>query len=201
MPADGAHLYIRVMRADSQKIVAISGPVCAGKTTLGRGLVSPRGGQVLTTRTLIAHHLGRQSEELSRGELQAAGDRLDEERGGAWVAEEVAAMRGVTEILVVVDAIRNAGQLEALRELARTFHVHLRADPEILAARYEERIRLDPQLEFPNVAELRANPTEAAVEELATEADLVLDTGKDDQAATREAVLLGLDRGRLSDGT
>lgn len=156
---------------------------------------------MLTTRILIARHLDRRPEELSRGELQAAGDQLDEERGGAWVVEEVAAMRGTTDVPVVVDAIRNAAQFEALRDLAETFHVHLRADPEILATRYEQRISLDPQLEFATLAGLRANPTEAAVEELATVADLVIDSGENDQAAMREKVLSELDRGGLTDAT
>lgn len=177
---------------DRQRIVAISGPVCSGKTTLGRGLESACGAQVLTTRILIADHLSRRPEELSRAELQAAGDRLDREQDGAWVAEKVAALRGQVHGPVVVDAIRNHAQLEALCGLADTFHVHLRADIEILAARYEERISLSPQLEFPSLADLRANPTEATVEELAVRANLVLDTGRSEPAATRDAVLLQL---------
>jgi len=108
------------------------------------------------------------------------------------VAEKVAAMRSQVHGPVVVDAIRNYAQLEALCGLAATFHVHLRADTKILTARYEERISLSPTLEFPNLADLRANPTEAAVEELAVQANLVLDTGRSVPAATRDAVLLHL---------
>lgn len=187
--ADGARLYIRTVNLE-ETIVVISGPVCSGKTTLGRGLADACGAEVVTTRILIARHLDRQPDELSRSELQAAGEALDEERGGAWVAEKVAEMRRGLAAPVVVDAIRNAAQLDALRGVAETFHVHLRADPEILAARYERRISSDPQLEFPNFSELRANPTEAAVGELASEADLVLDSGEGDEGETKEAVLL-----------
>lgn len=157
-------------------LVAISGPVCAGKSTLANGLAASRGATILTTRLLIARHLGRRPEELSRGELQEAGDELDRERGGSWVAEEIAhLLRGDAE-LVVVDAVRNVDQLAAVRDVTTTFHVHLSADEATLCARYEERSRSNPQLEFPNFKGLRANPTEARVEELAQVADLVIDT-------------------------
>jgi RNase adaptor protein for sRNA GlmZ degradation len=143
----------------------------------------------LTTRLLIARHLDRRPEELSRSELQEAGDELDRERGGAWVAEEIAELLGEGAALVVVDAVRNADQLAAVRDVADTLHVHLSADEATLAARYAERTRSNPQLEFPNFEGLRANPTEAQVEELASAADLVIDTGRLSAVQARNALL------------
>lgn len=158
--------------------MAISGPVCAGKSTLAAGLRSAMGARILTTRLLIADHLNRAPDELTRGELQQAGERLDEERGGAWVAEEVANLAQGSASLVVVDAVRNAQQLAAMRAEATTFHVHLAANPVVLAARYAARSLASPQLEFPGFEELRANPTEAQVEGLADLADLAIDTSR-----------------------
>ena len=159
-------------------VIAISGPVCAGKSTLAKGLATARGVRVLTTRLLIARLLDRRPDELTRGELQTAGDELDRERGGAWVAEEIGELLVERPGLVVIDAVRNADQLAAVRDVAATFHVHLSADEATLAARYAERSRSNPQLEFPNFESLRANPTEAQVEELVELADLTIDTSR-----------------------
>lgn len=175
--------------------MAISGPVCAGKSTLAAGLRSAMDARILTTRLLIADHLCRDPDELSRGELQKTGEELDEERGGAWVAEGIAGLAGVDGGLLVVDAVRNFDQLVALREEGFVSHVHLTADPKVLADRYAERSRNNPQLEFPDLESVRANPTEAHVERLARFADLELDTGTIDADAALRAVLEVLDDG------
>lgn len=177
------------MELPDGSVVAISGPVCSGKSTLAAGLSSATGAQVLTTRLLIADHLGRGPDELTRGELQAAGEALDLERGGAWVAEGVAGLAAGADELIVVDAVRNLDQLATLREERFTSHVHLTADPEVLADRYAIRSRNNPQLEFPDLQGLRASPTEARVEELAHVADLELDTGAIETDGALHAVM------------
>ena len=175
--------------------MAISGPVCAGKSVLAAGLRSVVGARILTTRLLIADHLGRDPDELTRGELQKAGEELDEERGGAWVAERTEELAGEEGGLLVVDAIRNHHQLVALREEGSALHVHLTADPNVLGHRYAERSRNNPQLEFPDLESVRANPTEARVEGLSLFADLELDTGVMDANDVLGAVLEVLARG------
>lgn len=183
------------MRSRPPSLVAISGPVCAGKSSLAAGLAGAVGARILTTRLLIADHLGRAPVELTRGELQRAGEELDEERGGAWVAERIVGLTHGGVSLVVVDAVRNAQQLAALRAEAGTFHVHLSADPEVLAARYAKRSLASPQLEFTGFEDLRANPTEAQVEGLADLADLTIDTSHTDHGETLACVLRRLDQG------
>lgn len=168
------------MRSSPGSLVAISGPVCAGKSTLAAGLAGGIGARILTTRLLIADHLKRAPDELTRGELQRAGEELDRQRGGAWVAEQIAGFARGDAPVVVIDAARNAQQLAALRIEARTLHVHLTADSEVLARRYTERSLATPQLEFPEFEELRINPTEAQVETLADLADLAIDTSHTD---------------------
>ncbi|MGN6557142.1 MAG: AAA family ATPase [Solirubrobacterales bacterium] len=182
------------MRSSGRSFVAISGPVCAGKSTLAAGLRSVMGARILTTRLLIADHLGRDPNELTRGELQRAGEELDEERGGAWVAEGVADLSEGKSSLVVIDAVRNAEQLAALQAKGRTLHVHLTADPDVLAARYEERRLANPQLEFTGFEDLRVNPTEAKIGGLSDLADLGIDTSRAGAEATVREVTKLLDQ-------
>lgn len=180
-------------------LLAISGPVCAGKSTLATELSSAVGARILTTRLLIADHLGRGPDELTRGELQKAGEELDEERGGAWVAERVADLSHGNSSLVIVDAVRNAEQLAALQAQTQVLHVHLSADPDVLAARYAERTLASPQLEFTGFEELRANPTEAQVEGLADLSDLAIDTSRVGLDETLAFVLRRLDQGEAEE--
>jgi hypothetical protein len=149
---------------------------------------------ILTTRLLIADHFGRDPNELTREELQRAGEELDEERGGAWVADGVAELSEGKSSLVVIDAVRNAAQLAAIRAKGSALHVHLTADPELLAARYEERRLANPQLEFTGFEDLRANPTEAKIEDLGDLADLGIDTSRADAEATVREVKKRLDQ-------
>jgi adenylate kinase family enzyme len=173
-------------------LIAFSGPVCAGKTTLAVGIAAACGATILTTRQLIARHLSRRPEEMRRSELQEAGDQLDRQLGGAWVANEIATLRGNSVGVIAVDSIRNVDQLAAVRNVAKTLHVHLTANNTTLATRYAERSRSSPQFEFPSFEELRANSTEAQTEDLANVADLILDTGMLDKAETLAALTRAL---------
>jgi adenylosuccinate synthase len=186
--------------SDRPRIIAISGPVCAGKSTLAQAVAEARGASVLTTRLLIAAHLNRAADELSRAELQQAGDLLDRERGGAWVAEGVLELGMGAGGLAIVDAVRNAEQLAALRLEADTLHVHLSSDESTLAQRYNERSRLNPQLEFAGFEDLRANRTEAEVERLGALADLRIDTSELDAEEAERVVRRVLDQRDMGEG-
>jgi shikimate kinase len=174
--------------------------VCAGKSTLAQAVAEARGASVLTTRLLIAAHLNRAADELSRAELQQAGDLLDRERGGAWVAEGVLELGMGAGGLAIVDAVRNAEQLAALRLEADTLHVHLSSDESTLAQRYNERSRLNPQLEFAGFEDLRANRTEAEVERLGALADLRIDTSELDAEEAERVVRRVLDQRDMGEG-
>lgn len=171
-------------------VLVLSGPVCAGKSTLARGLAERLGSGVLTTRALIAKHVDHKPDQLERKRLQEIGDELDRVKGGAWISE---ALRELTEArgdeMVVIDAVRNAMQVAAVATFGPTVHVHLTADKSDLAARYLARRQSQPQLEFPSFDALRINTTEASIEKLGKAADLIIDTSKMDPDETREAVL------------
>lgn len=118
---------------------------------------------------------------MSRSGLQMAGDQLDEDTKGEWVAEGVRALvdkeRQGSVPFVVVDAARIPEQLLFLRRYfpAGFLHVHLTADFDTLSRRYEAR-----PAKFAEAAsydDVRKNATEAKVNELAKLADAVIDTG------------------------
>jgi RNase adaptor protein for sRNA GlmZ degradation len=78
--------------------------------------------------------------------------------------------------MVVIDSVRTSGQLTAFRARFKALHIHMSAPVEVLTARYEERRRTAPESELESFDAVRAHPTEAAIEDMAPRADLVLDT-------------------------
>src|SRR5205814_3310986 len=111
-----------------------------------------------------------------RGALQRAGEQLDRETDGRWVAEDVAPQveKAPGDGVVLLDAARIERQLHHLRQryADKVFHLHLTASDAILAERYEKR---DPQIkEFATYPELKNHPTKAAVFDLALQTNFTL---------------------------
>ncbi len=179
-----------MMRAARDWTVLLSGPVCTGKTSLAMSLAVKFGAQVLTTRALIAARAGENPERLDRRRLQELGRRLDAQEGGAWVATALRSLLPHTPAgaPAVVDAVRTLAQAEAVKALTPTLWVHLTAPNDVLAARYEHRRRERPELELANYEDVRADPTEAEVQQLAAAADLVIDTYLASKNTTAAAV-------------
>jgi adenylate kinase family enzyme len=176
------------------RCVALSGPVCAGKTTLAEGLVERLGAQRLATRALIAAAVGQTPEALGRAQLQCLGDRLDREVGGEWAREGVAGWLRLLgpQGLLVVDSVRTRDQVEAIRRTVPTIHIHLTAPDDVLSARYEGRRQRAPSYELSSFAALRSNKTEEAVDHLSTIADIELNTAVLSIADTRSRAITAL---------
>ncbi len=158
-----------------QDIILVSGSIASGKTRLCDMLASQYGFHVLKTRQIIQATVGTSEE---REALQMAGDHLDRDTSGSWVA--AALVRHVQKLpeaaVTLVDAVRTQSQATAIREIfgARVVHIHLTAPVDVLARRYTGR-RGEVQ-ELKSYAGVRVNKTEASVEELASVADVVVDT-------------------------
>ncbi|MCR1981394.1 adenylosuccinate synthetase [Cellulosimicrobium cellulans] len=180
-------------------VVAVSGPVASGKSTLAQRLAERWEGTVVSTR----EEIGRLADESGtllrdRGSFQEYGDALDRETHGQWVVE--AAMRASVQPhrLLIIDAVRIQDQVVALRkEFGRALvHVHLATtDRGVLAERYRARqVDASPITELASYEEVLRNPTEAQVGELADHADVVLDTVRNtvDDLLVRCEARLGL---------
>src|SRR5690606_25445699 len=109
-------------------VVALSGPIASGKSTLARAFVD-RGFVPFRTSCYIADELAivHQKPNATRAEKQEYGDYLDRETQFGWVC---AAIEGI-EHNVVIDSVRRIEQVERLRECGRyrVVHIHLEADP------------------------------------------------------------------------
>jgi adenylosuccinate synthase len=103
----------------SLRIVILSGPVSAGKSTLASLLRDRYGAHIVRTRDFIKERVRRVKDE--RRALQLAGERLDRADKGAWVREglvravEAAQAGAIPTGMFVLDSVRIPGQIEAIR--------------------------------------------------------------------------------------
>lgn len=168
-------------------VVLLSGSVSSGKSTLADSLVVEFGFNLVKTWELLKERAPETN--LERTALQELGEKLDHETGGAWVADLLVRKASVLndDALIVVDAVRIEGQIEAVRKAfgARVKHVHLHADVEELERRYKHRKRGDIK-ELASYSEVLKNKTESEVPKLAETADVLIKTDR----CTKEDVLV-----------
>lgn len=158
------------------RAVVLSGRVCAGKSTLASQLQAKAQATLVKSKELIYEHLPRTG--VGRRPAQLAGQRLDRESGGRWLAEALnrRLMNDAKFDFLVVDAVRISEQVHILRQSGwAVVHVHLEASDETLARRYESRSR---EGELESYEELSKNWTERHVSGLAKLADVVIDTDR-----------------------
>jgi adenylosuccinate synthase len=121
------------------RLIVLSGPIGVGKTSFGNVLIDLFGATRVSTRSWLLARTGCRNE---RSALQVAGDKMDAENGGAWVADAVEdATQPEHGSLLLLDSARIEGQVQALRArfLDAVFHVHLNADSAELEPRYLKR--------------------------------------------------------------
>src|SRR5712671_2147113 len=123
-----------------KRVIVLSGPVSAGKSTLAKALASRYRFEVLATKALLMEVLGP---DVDRGALQQAGEDLDRKTGGAWVGDALAryAAKLGENTEVVVDSVRLVAQVDAIRAGfgARVVHVHISAPEDVLETRWKGR--------------------------------------------------------------
>lgn len=176
-----------------KQVVLLSGPIATGKSTVAKALVARYGFHHFKTRELIAE---LKTVKAERRALQRAGDALDRQTNGQWIAD--AAGRKLQQLPeycdVVIDSVRIEAQVVALRRAfgPRVVHIHLTAPDAELERRYLGRRRSVEELA--QYADVRKNRTERSVAKLADIADILVDTERSSEADTivRVASRLGL---------
>lgn len=158
------------------RLVVLSGPLAAGKTTLAGHFRASEEVAIVHARDEIANLAGVSVE--SRSELLDAGAELEHRTNGSWlvspVAASIASLGG--EGIVVVDAVRTIEQLLRLREAQfDPLCLHLTADARARSDRYG-KLRGRANESWISFEEASGHPTEVAADELRAEAQLVIDT-------------------------
>lgn len=176
-------------------IVVVSGPVAGGKSHLARALADRFDRVRLSTREILLRELG--DDEPTRPILQRVGAELDNRTDGRWVADGFStAVFEAPQRLVIIDAVRTANQIHALRRAfgREVRHVHVTASAETCEERYEARRAASEVAETGTYAEVISDPTEANVDSLTPMADIAIDTDRVDQdgVVVRVAAQLGL---------
>jgi adenylosuccinate synthase len=188
-------------------IVALSGPIGAGKSSLATALTNRFGTFRLSTQGLMtdAAEAAGSRLEAERRALQNYGEQLDRETDGRWVADGVAKRIAEGEIesrVVVVDAVRTLQQIERLRDAfpSQVIHIHLEAPTPVLEERYQQRQQTSPIDELADYSAASSNPTEARTPDLREHADIAIDTQRCSQrdVLARAAAALRLTADRRS---
>lgn len=173
-----------------QRIILLSGQVCAGKTTLARLLATRF--SAIHVKTSECIRALKPNVESERRAMQHAGEQLDRSTRGAWVLEALRKRLGgdsdhSSGAIVVMDSVRIEGQIEAIRRGYgnRVLHLHLEASRQTLTERYRRRPVSDIK-ELKNYKAVMSNATERDVKKLAAIADVVISS----ERCTEEDVLL-----------
>ncbi|GAB5389700.1 MAG: hypothetical protein Alpg2KO_26680 [Alphaproteobacteria bacterium] len=171
------------------RIITLSGPIASGKSTMVDGMKQRSSFEHIMTSTLMRKLFPGTADD--RGELHKLADRLEAKTGGAWLAEALAdAVKGRTDGVVIVDSVRTAAQLEAIRKRfpGQVTHLHTTASTGELKRRYD--LRDKPMDRGKTFEEARNAPQEQAIERLAKHADITLmQDGKSPEQVATEAIL------------
>src|SRR5690348_7924443 len=110
----------------ARMIVLLSGPVSSGKSTLADALIQQAGFELIKTWEMLTERAPEVARE--RSALQKLGEQLDIDTKGDWVAVDLSrrARTLAEQAMIVVDAVRIPGQVEAVRRSfgSRVIHVH-----------------------------------------------------------------------------
>lgn len=160
------------------KIVLLSGPICAGKSTLAKRLADRFGFIQIKTTEFVRTRCG--TKPCHRKKLQDYGQKLDRDGGNWLVADFERYVHGQPGANAIVDSVRTKDQVDRFREIYkhRVVHIHLTAPYDVLTSRYGEKFAPNNKLEFSTYSETQKNRTERQVGKLADFSDIRIDTNR-----------------------
>jgi adenylosuccinate synthase len=174
---------IKVFMRSRKIIVLISGEISCGKSKLSENLASKFDFKILKSKDALKQIAEEANKRLKEGRqpLMKIGEQLDKDTGGSWL-RDFYQKDIIQNELVVIDAVRIAGQIDAFRQAYghSVIHIHLKASPEELKTRFLERGEISDSEE--NLSKLydgfKADKTERQVHTLESKADIAIDTGR-----------------------
>jgi adenylosuccinate synthase len=177
-------------------LLVLSGQIASGKSDLCSQLASRFGAKILRTRSILEARIRRDNpqSDWTRSDLQEAGNKLDKETQGAWVADVLGEHQknSSDDAILVLDSARTGDQVAALKAAFpdKVRHVHLEAARFVRERRYEAR--REATFEETSFEEAARHPVEEAVPELARNADVVISTNTIDAPSVLARAVAGL---------
>jgi cytidylate kinase len=167
-----------------RRIIAIAGPVAAGKSDLSRKLALALAAQRVSFGDYVRSVAEDRGVPLTRGALQGLGEQLISDLGAVEFTTRTVALAPPTDTLIV-DGIRHVAVNAALAAQADDYHlIFVEADNRTRTARLEKRGEGPVDL-----VAIDSHSTEVEQPELRKRADLIAD-GTDPAAASKLAAAL-----------
>lgn len=159
-----------------ERVTLLSGPVCAGKSTLANHL--SQFADHLRTRDLIRSMVLDIAD--SRQAFQDIGEQIVAESNGDWIPDAIISKYGSgsppRNYSIVIDSVRYEQEIQSIRRhFHSVIHIHVTAPAHVLEERYCRRLRSSE--EFSTALPfrlLRANSAEKDIDHLARIADVIL---------------------------
>lgn len=119
-------------------VIGITGTLGAGKGTTVDFLVRKKGFKHYSVRNLLIKFIKKEGWEVNRDSMVKIANRLREENGPSFLAEELLKEAQKSKKNCVIESIRTEGEVNALRKIGGFFLLAVDADPRV---RYERIIR------------------------------------------------------------
>ena len=170
-------------------ILLLSGPICAGKSSIAKKLSDKYNAHIFKTNRLLESYLHKKNKSITRSILQKEGESLDEKTNGKWVSDalfEKLNVEEITEGIIIVDSIRIIGQAHEIRKAfggtrseTTVYHLHLTSENRsVLERRYKRRSAKSKISELKNYADLSESKTEKEIDYLSNYADILIKTDR-----------------------
>lgn len=171
-------------------IVAISGKMASGKTTLSKALAEELGGTAASFGDHVRSIAVNQGRPIDRSTLQEIGQAAVEEDATKFVVDTLAGLNSTARAILVLEGLRHVAVRNALRDYARKIGTEIRfiyIETEDGQRKARLRARGDSQ---ETKAEHEAHASEADVRDrLRDEADLIVHRSNDAVALAREIAI------------
>ena len=156
-------------------VIALSGQMYSGKTSLAAALVRRASFVHVSARELLSRLCGETAP--TRDTLQSFGAQLELETAGKWIGESLAGPSLSAADRVVIDSLRSPAQHECLAGIVGVGYrlIHLQADEGERRRRFESGGNKSSD-HGTDLNRAMSHPSELEVEGLRSSADLVIAT-------------------------